>query len=27
MKKVESAATRISNNNGAEIADSFVEYF
>jgi len=27
MKKVESAATRISNNNGADIADSFVEYF
>jgi hypothetical protein len=27
MKKVESAATRISNNNGADVADSFVEYF
>jgi uncharacterized protein len=27
MKKVESAATRIANNHGAEIADSFVEYF
>ena len=27
MKKVESAATRIANNNGAEIADSFVEYY
>ena len=27
MKKVESAATRVANNNGAEIADSFVEYF
>ena len=26
MKKVESAATRIANNHGAEIADSFVEY-
>lgn len=26
MKKVESAATRVANNNGAEIADSFVEY-
>lgn len=27
MKKVESAATRIANNHGAEVADSFVEYF
>jgi uncharacterized protein len=27
MKKVESAATRIANNNGADVADSFVEYF
>jgi len=27
MKKVESAATRIANNNGAVLADSFVEYF
>jgi uncharacterized protein YlxP (DUF503 family) len=27
MKNVESAATRIANNQGAEIADSFVEYF
>ncbi|HTU34586.1 MAG TPA: DUF503 domain-containing protein [Candidatus Acidoferrum sp.] len=27
MKKVESAATRIANNNGAEISDSFIEYF
>jgi hypothetical protein len=27
MKKVESAATRVANNHGAEIADSFVEYF
>ena len=27
MKKVESAATRIANNNGADIADCFVEYF
>ena len=27
MKKVESAATRIANNNGADLADSFVEYF
>ena len=26
MKKVESAATRIANNHGAEIADSFVEF-
>jgi uncharacterized protein len=26
MKNVERAATRISNNHGAEIADSFVEY-
>ena len=26
MKKVESAATRIANNHGADIADSFVEY-
>jgi hypothetical protein len=27
MKKVERAATRITNNLGAEITDSFVEYF
>ena len=27
MKKVEQAATRIANNHGADIADSFVEYF
>jgi uncharacterized protein len=27
MKKVESAATRIANNNGADVADSFLEYF
>jgi len=27
MKKVELAATRIANNHGADIADSFVEYF
>lgn len=27
VKKVESAATRIANNNGADVADSFVEYF
>ena len=27
MKNVERAATRIANNQGAEIADSFVEYF
>ncbi|MGD0989146.1 MAG: DUF503 domain-containing protein [Candidatus Sulfotelmatobacter sp.] len=26
MKNVERAATRISNNHGVEIADSFVEY-
>jgi hypothetical protein len=26
MKKVESAATRIANNHGADVADSFVEY-
>lgn len=26
MKKVENAAARIANNNGAEIADSFLEY-
>lgn len=26
MKKVERLATRIANNHGAEIADSFVEY-
>ncbi len=26
MKNVESAATRIANNHGAEIADSFAEY-
>ena len=27
MKKVEQAATRIANNNGADVADSFIEYF
>jgi uncharacterized protein YlxP (DUF503 family) len=27
MKKVESASTRIANNNGADIADAFVEFF
>jgi hypothetical protein len=27
MKKVESAATRIANNNGAEIADSYTDYY
>jgi uncharacterized protein YlxP (DUF503 family) len=27
MEKVERAATRIANNAGAEIADSFIEYF
>jgi len=27
MKKVESAAARIANNQGAEIADSFLEMF
>ena len=27
MKKVESAATRIANNHGADVADSFTEYF
>ena len=26
MKKVESAATRIANNNGADVADSFLEF-
>jgi len=26
MKKVESAATRIANNCGAEIVDSFVDF-
>jgi len=26
MKNVERAATRIANNHGAEVADSFVEY-
>jgi uncharacterized protein YlxP (DUF503 family) len=26
MKQVESAATRIANNHGAEITDSFVDY-
>jgi len=26
MKKVESAANRIVNNNGAEVADAFLEY-
>jgi len=27
MKNVERAATRIANNHGADVADSFVEYF
>jgi len=27
MKKVERAALRIANNHGADVADSFVEYF
>ena len=27
MKNVENAATRIANNHGAQLADSFVEYF
>jgi uncharacterized protein len=27
MKKVERAATRIANNHGADVTDSFVEYF
>ena len=27
MKKVEQAATRIANNHGADVADSFIEYF
>lgn len=27
IRNVESAATRIANNNGADIADSFVEFF
>ena len=27
MKKVESAATRIANNHGAGVEDSYVEYF
>lgn len=27
MKKVESAATRIANNHGADVADASVEYF
>jgi len=27
MKKVEHAATRIANNHGADVVDSFVEYF
>ena len=27
MKKVENAAARIANNQGAEIADSFLEFF
>ena len=27
MKKVEHSATRIANNQGADVADSFVEYF
>ncbi len=27
MKKVESAATRIANNAGADVADAFLDYF
>ena len=27
MKKVESAATRIANNAGADVADAFVDFF
>jgi uncharacterized protein YlxP (DUF503 family) len=27
MKNVERAATCVANNHGAEVADSFVEYF
>jgi uncharacterized protein YlxP (DUF503 family) len=27
MKKVERMAARIANNRGADVADSFVEYF
>jgi hypothetical protein len=27
MKNVERAATRIANNHGAEVADSFLEFF
>lgn len=27
IKNVEHAATRIANNNGADVADSFVEFF
>jgi len=27
MKNVERAATRIANNHGSDVADSFVEYF
>jgi uncharacterized protein len=27
MKKVERTATRVANNHGADVADSFVEYF
>jgi uncharacterized protein YlxP (DUF503 family) len=27
MKNVESAATRIANNQGADVADAFVEFF
>lgn len=27
IRNVENAATRIANNNGADIADSFVEFF
>jgi uncharacterized protein len=27
MKKVERAATRVANNHGADVADSFVEFF
>jgi uncharacterized protein len=27
MKKVERAATRVANNHGADVTDSFVEYF
>jgi uncharacterized protein len=27
MKKIEGQATRVANNKGAEVADSFVEFF